>query len=252
MVKLFAPLLALWVAAGSLGTQAGQSTAKPRQKAASGTTSSLLNPASLRAKAPDVYKVKFSTTKGDFVVQVTRAWSPLGADRFYNLTKNGFYNGASFYRVLPGFVVQFGFSPKPEISKVWDTAILKDDPVSQSNKRGTLSFATAGPNTRTTQVFINLADNTPLNARGFSPFGEVIEGMDIVEQLYSGYGEGTPQGRGPSQERIAAEGKAYLDRDFPNLDSIKSAAVLPQAPRPHSSRQPGGAKPGDGSRKETR
>jgi peptidyl-prolyl cis-trans isomerase A (cyclophilin A) len=181
-----------------------------------------------------MYKVKFATTKGAFVLQVTRAWAPLGADRFYNLVKNGFYDGASFFRVVPGFVVQFGISAKPEVSKTWQAATIKDDPVIESNKRRYLSFATAGPNTRTTQVFINLADNSRLDNMGFSPLGEVAEGMDVVDQLYSGYGEGGPRGSGPEQDRIQKEGKAYLDRDFPKLDSIKSVVVLSQ-PRPSSS-----------------
>ncbi len=221
--------------------QTGQSKSKAtprRATAGTGTRASLLNPASLKAKAPEVYKVKFTTTKGDFVVQVTRAWAPLGADRFYNLVKNGFYNGASFFRVLPGFVAQFGISPKPEVSRAWRAATIKDDAVVQSNKHGFVTFATGGPNTRTTQVFINLADNTRLDSMGFSPFGEVTEGMDAIDQFYSGYGEGAPQGNGPDQGRIDAEGKAYLDRDFPKLDSIKSAAALPQFPTAHAKEKP--------------
>lgn len=245
MRRRVAALLAIYALAGLLGAvaavsptpetiapgeaQAGQSKSKPTQKrpsAGAGVKASLLNPASLKTKAPEVYKVKFTTTKGDFVVQVARAWSPLGADRFYNLAQNGFYDGASFFRVLPGFVAQFGISAKPELSRAWQKATIRDDPVVQSNKRGYLSFATGGPNTRTTQVFINLADNSALDSRGFSPFGEVIEGMDVVDKFYSGYGEGAPQGPGPDQGRIATEGKSYLDSDFPRLDSIKSTMVL--------------------------
>ncbi len=199
------------------------------QKQAAGA--SLLNPASLNQKAPDVYRVKFVTTKGDFIVLVTRAWAPLGADRFYSLIKHEFYTDASFFRVIPGFVAQFGISARPEVSKAWAHATIPDDPVHQSNVRGTLSFATAGPNTRTTQIFINLADNVALDRMGFAPFGKVVEGMDVVDQLYSGYGEGTPQGHGPDQGRITSEGKAYLDSDFPLLDKIKQAIILP-APSP--------------------
>ena len=188
---------------------------------------SLANPASLHAKAPDVYKVKFTTTKGDFVIEVNRSWAPLGADRFYNLVQNGFYNDAAFFRVLKGFMAQFGISANPALSVVWRNANIKDDPVKQSNHRGYVSFATAGPNTRTTQVFINFGENTSLDRSGFAPFGKVVEGMAVVDSLYGGYGEGAPEGRGPSQGRIEGQGKAYLDKGFPQLDSIKSTTVLP-------------------------
>ncbi|MCL5670916.1 MAG: peptidylprolyl isomerase [Acidobacteria bacterium] len=187
---------------------------------------SLLQPASLNAAAPATYRAKFVTTKGDFVIEVTRAWAPNGADRFYNLVKNGFYNGASFFRVLPGFIVQFGISAKPGISAVWHSATIPDDPVRQSNSPGTVTFATAGPNTRTTQVFINLGDNKGLDSQGFAPFGKVVEGMDVVEKFYSGYGEGSPMGNGPDQQRIEKEGRAYLTASFPKLDSIKSASIM--------------------------
>ena len=194
-----------------------------------GTDPGLMNPALLNAKAPEVYEARFSTTKGEFTVKVTRAWAPLGADRFYNLVKHHFYDNASFFRVLPGFVVQFGIAADPHVSHVWSSAVIKDDRVTRSNKRGTLTFATAGANTRTTQVFINLADNGRLDSMGFSVFGEVIEGMDVVNQLYSGYGEGAPDGKGPSQGLIESKGKAYLDQGFPKLDSIKTAMILPAA-----------------------
>jgi peptidyl-prolyl cis-trans isomerase A (cyclophilin A) len=185
----------------------------------------LLQPANLKEQAPAEYDVKMSTTKGDIVIHVTRAWAPLGADRFYNLVKNGFYTDASFFRVLPGFVVQFGLSADPSVSKVWRSANIKDDPVTQSNKPGSVTFATAGPNTRTTQVFINLGENGQLDSMGFAPFGQVTQGMDIVKKLHSGYGEGAPSGRGPDQGAISSQGKAYLDKSFPNLDSIRSATV---------------------------
>ena len=189
----------------------------------------LLHPESLNAKAPDVYDVKFTTTKGDFVVRVTRAWAPTGADRFYNLVTHHFYDDASFFRVLSGFVVQFGLSANPEVSRVWQSANIKDDRVSQSNRPGTITFATAGPNTRTTQVFINLGNNASLDAMGFAPFGTVTSGMDVVKNLYSKYGEGAPNGNGPNQGLIGQQGKAYLDKSFPNLDSIKSATVVSPA-----------------------
>jgi len=181
---------------------------------------SLLNPATLKAQAPDVYKVKFTTSKGVFVAQVTRAWSPLGADRFYNLVKNGFYDGAGLFRIVPGFVVQFGISANPAVSKAWKTAKIQDDPVTQSNHRGYLTFATSGANTRTTQLFINLVDNGRLDSMGFSPFGQIIEGMEVVDKLNAEYGEQ------PDQGRIESEGKMYLQQSFPRLDVIKTATLL--------------------------
>src|SRR5271165_3808207 len=140
---------------------------------------SLLNPASLNARAPAEFKVNFTTTAGDFVVDVHRDWAPLGADRFYNLVRRGFFTNAAFFRVVPGFVVQFGLNADPAVNKAWHDANIHDDPVKQSNKRGTLVFATAGPNTRTTQFFINFGDNARLDAMGFAPFGEIVEGMDV-------------------------------------------------------------------------
>jgi peptidyl-prolyl cis-trans isomerase A (cyclophilin A) len=180
----------------------------------------------MKEEAPSTFKAKFTTTKGDFVVEVTRAWAPLGTDRFYNLVKNHFFDGAAFFRVLPGFVAQFGLNPRPEVNRVWATAAIKDDPVTQSNLAGYLTFATAGRNTRTTQLFINLADNRNLDGMGFAPFGKVVEGMGVVQRFYSGYGEGAPSGRGPDQGRITNEGKAYLDKNFPLLDSIKTAVIV--------------------------
>lgn len=191
----------------------------------------LLHPAALKARAPDIYDVEFTTTKGNFVVEVTRAWAPLGADRFYNLVKHGFFTNASFFRVVPGFVVQFGISADPKVSAVWDTATIKDDPVRGSNKVGFLTFAMGGPNTRTTQVFINLRDNgSALDGIGFAPFGQVTSGMDVVQKLYSGYGD-LPEmgGRGPSEEAISKGGKVYLDKNFPMLDTIKMATVVSPA-----------------------
>ena len=186
----------------------------------------LLRPATLTAKAPDVYEVKFVTTAGDFSVKVTRAWAPNGADRFYNLVRHHFYDGVAFFRVLPGFMAQFGLSAYPEVSKVWENATIKDDAIVQSNHRGFLSFATAGPNTRTTQVFINFADNAALDRQGFAPFGKVVSGMTVVDALYADYGEGAPRGRGPSQDRIQREGNAYLTAEFANMDYIKKATIV--------------------------
>ena len=184
----------------------------------------LLHPETLKERAPDVYRAKFTTTKGDIVVEATRASAPLGADRFYNLVKNGYFTDASFFRVVPNFVVQFGKNAKPDIEKTWDSARIPDDPVTQTNRRGSVTFATAGPNTRTTQLFINLVDNARLDTMGFAPFGQVVEGMEVVDKLYSGYGES------PDQGRITNEGKAYLDKEFPKLDSVKTAVIISPAP----------------------
>ena len=207
----------------------GQAENKPATAQSSPPKASLLNPSSMTEQAPAVFKAKFTTTKGDFVVEVTRAWSPRGADRFYNLVKYHFYDGAAFFRVLPGFVAQFGISPGPEVSRVWQRAAIPDDRVTQSNTRETLTFATGGPNTRTTQVFINLANNSSLNSMGFSPFGKVIEGMEVVDKFYSRYGEGAPDGNGPNQGRLQSEGKAYLEKNFPKLDTITTAVILTAA-----------------------
>jgi len=180
----------------------------------------LLNPSTLKAKAPDLFRAKFVTTHGDFVVEVHRDWAPLGADRFYNLVKNRFFTDAAFFRYVPNFIVQFGLPANPAVAKAWQDAKIPDDPVTQSNKKGTLVFATAGPKTRTTQLFINLNDNAGLDPQGFAPFGTVTEGMDVVAGLYKDYGER------PDQGAITAQGKAYIDKNFPKLDSIKSATVI--------------------------
>ena len=177
-----------------------------------------------------MFDVKFVTTKGDFVVEVTRVWSPRGADRFYNLVKNHFYDGAAFFRVIQGFVAQFGISARPDVSRAWENAKISDDPVTQSNTRGMLTYATAGSNTRTTQVFINLGENASLDGGGFSPFGRVISGMEVVDKLYAEYGDAPPDGQGPDQNRIQQEGKAYLEKAFPLLDTIKTTEIVPPAP----------------------
>lgn len=205
---------------------AAASTAK-KASAPAAAAPNLLRPGTLKARAPEVYKVKFTTTKGDVIIQVNRAWAPIGADRFYNLVRGGFYKDAAFFRVVPNFVAQFGIPARPDVAAVWDRAYLVDDRVTQSNKRGTLTFATAGPNTRTTQIFINFGDNVRLDTQGFAPFGQVIEGMELVDKFFAGYGES------PDQGRITAMGKAYLDKSFPNLDRILTAVVMPaDAPAP--------------------
>ena len=185
------------------------------------------DPSSLNEKAPAVYKATFDTSKGSFVIEVHRDWSPNGADRFYNLVKNGFYNDARFFRVIDGFMVQFGISGNPDLSTVWREARIPDDAVKQTNQRGMVSFATAGPGTRTTQVFINFGDNGGLDGQGFSPFGQVVSGMDVVDAFFGGYGEGAPNGRGPDQGRVQTQGNAYLITDFPKLDYIKKATNEP-------------------------
>lgn len=185
----------------------------------------LRNPAALTEQAPPTFKANFDTSKGKFTIQVTRAWAPLGADRFYNLVTNGYYDECRFYRAIANFMAQIGIHGTPAIDRSWMNASIKDDPVKQSNKRGFVTFATGGPNTRTTQFFINFKDNTGLDRMGFAPFGEVVSGMDVVDNLYSGYGEGAPSGRGPSQPKVHAEGNAYLTRDFPKLDYVKTATI---------------------------
>jgi peptidyl-prolyl cis-trans isomerase A (cyclophilin A) len=216
-----------------------QKSTAPRTAAASAAKSSydraLLHPALLKDKAPETYQVKFETSKGDFTVSVTRAWAPLGADRFYNLAEHHFFDNEGFFRVLKGFVAQFGISAYPALNAVWQKATFKDDPVTQSNKKYFVTFATAGPSTRTTQLFINLADNPRLDGMGFAPYGQVTEGMNVVDTLYADYGEGPPTGSGPDQDKIQEQGKAYLDKNFPNLDYIKTTTLTP-APSPATHR----------------
>jgi len=193
--------------------------------AAPAFSQNLANPAALNEQAPSTYRVKFDTSKGAFIVEVHRDWAPIGADRFYNLVKNGFYDNTRFFRVISGFMVQFGINGDPKISSVWRQARIQDDPVTQSNKPGFITFATAGPNSRTTQVFINFGDNSRLDRTGFAPFGQVVSGMEVVNALFSGYGEGAPAGQGPEQGRIQNEGNAYLTKDFAKLDYIKTATI---------------------------
>jgi peptidyl-prolyl cis-trans isomerase A (cyclophilin A) len=182
----------------------------------------LLKPATLSAKAPATYTVAFTTTKGRFDVTVQRKLAPRGADRFYNLARAHFFDGVKFFRVYPGFVVQYGLSGYPSVSSVWENANIADDPVKTSNVRGSITFATAGANTRTTQVFINLGDNTSLDTQGFAPFGKVTKGMNVVGKLYGGYGDE------PSnfQPEIQAQGNAFLKSKYPKLDGVITARVV--------------------------
>jgi peptidyl-prolyl cis-trans isomerase A (cyclophilin A) len=200
----------------------GASTAaKTPAATAAASRAALMNPAKLNAVAPPVYKATFDTSVGSFVIEVHRQWAPKGADRFYNLVKNGFFDNARFFRVMPGFMVQFGINGDPEIQKHWANANLQDDPVTQKNLRGYVTFAKTGaPNSRSTQVFINFADrNTFLDSQGFAPFGQVISGMDIVDKINAGYGEQ------PDQMRIQAEGNKYLNSQFPKLDYVTKARI---------------------------
>jgi peptidyl-prolyl cis-trans isomerase A (cyclophilin A) len=212
--------LALFAGCGGEGGAGGGGTA---------ADSPLLDPtsAAMTATAPDSYRVRFETTAGDFVVEVRRALSPNGADRFYNLVRNGYYEDVRFFRVIDGFMAQFGMHGDPQVTAAWRAAPIQDDPVAASNARGTVTFAMTGqPNSRTTQVFINYRDNSNLDAMGFAPFGEVVEGMDVVDQLHSGYGEGAPNGSGPSQAQIQSEGNEYLASEFPELDYIERATIV--------------------------
>ena len=172
------------------------------------------------------YRVKLVTSQGDVVIEVQPEWAPRGAARFRELVEAKFYDGCRFFRVLDGFMAQTGMNGDPEVNDRWREKTIRDDPVKESNTRGNVSFATSGPHSRTTQFFINYGDNSNLDDMGFSPFGKVIEGMEVVDKFYSGYGEGAPRGRGPSQERITAEGNAYLEKSFPKLDYIKEASIV--------------------------
>lgn len=214
---------------GAPGAEVAQSEpASEPPRETGGEVSPLLDPASaeLNARAPESFRVRFETTRGEFTVAVHREWAPQGADRFYNLVRAGFYDDVRFFRVLSGFVAQFGISGDPSVSAAWRTATIPDDPVSESNTRGRLTFATSGPDSRTTQLFINYADNSQLDDMGFAPIGEVVEGMEVVDSLYAGYGEGAPRGQGPDQGRIQAQGNDYLRESFPSLDHIIEATIV--------------------------
>ena len=181
-----------------------------------------------RERAPDVFRVRFETSRGAFVVEARRAWAPRGADRLYGLARVGFFDDSRFSRVRAGFIAQFGIPGDPAVAAAWRSAAIPDDPVRRSNTRGAVSFAMTGPNTRTTQLFINLADNRRLDAEGFAPVGVVVEGMDVVERLYAGYGEAAGGGmRGGRQAPVFEGGNAYLDRAYPRLDRLHRARPVP-------------------------
>ena len=184
------------------------------------------NPATLKDTAPATYTAHFETSAGAFVITVNRDWAPHGADRFFNLVKSGFFNDVRFFRAIPNFMVQFGIHGDPSIATAWRNARLPVDKVVQSNRRGFVTYAMgASPDTRTTQVFINFRDNANLDAMGFAPFGQVTTGMEVVDKIYTGYGEGAPRGSGPDQGRLQAEGNAYLMKSFPKLDYMKTATI---------------------------
>jgi peptidyl-prolyl cis-trans isomerase A (cyclophilin A) len=225
--------LALSASAAPIATTiaSAKSTASPNAATpvASGPstqkTAAQLAPNLAKDTAPAEYKAKFNTTKGSFTVDVHRDWAPLGADRFYNLVKLGFYNETRFFRVVDGFMVQWGIHGDPAVNTEWKTTTIQDDPVKQSNKKGFISFATSGANSRTTQVFINFGDNARLDGMGFAAFGQIVDGQSVVDSLYKGYGEGAPRGQGPDQGRMQSEGNTYLKKDFDKLDWIKEAHI---------------------------
>jgi len=206
--------------------QGGAPTQKPAPTAGGSFDKALLTPSALSAKAPETFEVKFTTTVGEFVVHVTRSWSPNGADRFYNLVKHHYYDGAGFYRVL-GFMAQFGFSAHPEVNTAWQSATIKDDPVTHSSTRGRITYASPGvANSRSTQLFISYKDNSYLDKvpGDFGAFGEVTSGMDVVDKIYSGYGET------PDQAKVGTQGKSYLEKNYPNTTFVKSATLIDAAP----------------------
>jgi peptidyl-prolyl cis-trans isomerase A (cyclophilin A) len=196
------------------------------ETAAAKPNPALLDPSLATEEAPDVYRVKMETTAGDFIIEVHREWAPRGADRFYNLVKIGYFNDVAFFRVIAGFMAQAGFHGNPAVSKAWLNSLIKDDPVKQSNSPGTVSFAMRGPDTRSAQIFINYGDNAYLDDSGFAPFGRVVEGLESVNALYSGYGEGAPNGKGPGQGKLYRRGNEYLEAEFPELDYIKKASIV--------------------------
>jgi peptidyl-prolyl cis-trans isomerase A (cyclophilin A) len=187
----------------------------------------LLDPSLAQETAPEVYRVKMETTAGVFVIEVHREWAPNGADRFYNLVKIGYFDNVAFFRVIEGFMAQAGFHGDPAVSRAWLTARIEDDPVERSNEPGMVTFAMSGqPDSRSAQIFVNYGDNSYLDRSGFAPFGKVVEGIESVENLYSGYGEGQPKGRGPSQSELYRRGNAYLEEEFPKLDYITKASIV--------------------------
>jgi peptidyl-prolyl cis-trans isomerase A (cyclophilin A) len=221
--KLRAALVSTGMFLATLGTIACGGEAEPPEA----ENNPLMNPDAFDDTAPAEFRASFETSAGTFVVQVHREWAPEGADRFYNLVQSGYFDDTRFFRVIEGFMAQFGMNADPYVTAAWSQRPILDDSVTQSNERGRLTFAATGqPNSRTTQVFINLVDNPQLDGMGFAPIGEVVEGMDVVDALYSGYGEAAPRGQGPLQQNIRARGNEYLEESFPELDYVVTARVL--------------------------
>jgi peptidyl-prolyl cis-trans isomerase A (cyclophilin A) len=222
-------LLAVGICVGlAITTGHGQEKSEPKKEESkpAAAAADFTDPSKLTEKAPEIFKAQFDTTKGKIVIEVTRALSPNGADRFYNLVRSGYFTDIAFFRVIPGFMAQFGIHGDPKVSAAWRPASIQDEPVKSGNTRGAITFAKGGPNSRTTQLFINLVDNSRLDGMGFPSFGKVVEGLDVLDKINGEYGEGAPNGRGPAQNRIQMEGNAYLKKDFPNLDYIKSASIV--------------------------
>lgn len=218
---------ALVIAICATWLPAAPAVAQEGGPAAAAADPALLDPSLATATAPETYKVTMETTAGAFTIEVHRDWAPRGADRFYNLVKIGYYNDVAFYRVISGFMAQAGMNGNPAVTAVWANARIPPDPVKQSNTKGRVTFAMGGsPDTRTSQFFINFGNNSYLDTSGFAPFGEVVEGFDTVKDLYSGYGEGEPNGKGPSQAKLFRGGNAYLKGAFPKLDYILDATIL--------------------------
>ncbi len=218
-------LLLASIVATSCGASDGNEAATASDPELEEEHPALYAPALAREEAPKQFRARFETTKGDFVVAVTRSWAPRGADRFYNLVRVGYFNEVSFYRVLEGYIAQFGTHGNPEVNRLWGDAAIGDDPVQESNLRGTIAFAQQAPNSRTTQMYINLRDNVDLDDSGLAPFGQVVEGMPIIDSLYSGFGELHPKGDGPRPNLLQNLGNKYLKRQFPDLDYILKATI---------------------------
>jgi peptidyl-prolyl cis-trans isomerase A (cyclophilin A) len=225
-----APTAAVAATPASTATPAPVAAASPKPSPSAASApdprAALADPSLATARAPDTYRVRFETTKGPFVVEVHRAWAPKGADRFYNLVRAGYYDDVAFFRVISNFMVQFGINGDPRVNAAWREARIPDDPVKESNVRAMVTFATSGRDSRTTQVFVNFKNNARLDGMGFAPFGKVVQGMSVVDSLYSGYGEGAPRGMGPDQGRTQGEGNVYLRSSFPRLDYVKTARVV--------------------------
>lgn len=224
---LGASLTALVLSTAAFAEEGAAAAAGEKQGATESVPNpALLDPSKATGKAPEKFRVKLETTEGPVVIEVTRAWSPNGADRFYNLVKIGFFEDIAFFRVIPGFMAQFGIHGDPKVSRAWRNANIPDDRVVESNRRGTLTYAkTNAPNSRSTQFFINFGNNANLDRMGFSPIGEVVEGMEVVDSIHK-VGEGAPRGPGPHQGRIQSQGNAYLKAEYPDLDYIESAEIV--------------------------